>query len=55
MSRLYPGRLYPATRGPANAEYLDMPRNNVGRYFVCLQDYVHKMSDRGNGLLIWVI
>jgi hypothetical protein len=54
-SRLYPGRLYPAMRGPADAEYLDMLRNNVGRHFVRLQDYVRKMADRGNGLLIWVI
>jgi len=49
------GRLYPAMREPANAEDLEILRNNVGRHFVRLQDYVHKMSDRGNGLLIWVI
>ncbi len=44
------GRLYPAM-----SEDLDILRNNVGRYFVDLRDYVHRMSDRGNGLLIWVI
>jgi hypothetical protein len=48
-------RVYPAMRGPANAEDLDILRNNVGHLFVRLQDFVLKMSDRGNGLLIWVI
>jgi hypothetical protein len=40
---------------PTNAECHDKLRNNVGHHFVRLQDYVREMSDRGNGLLIWVI
>jgi len=58
MSRLgvYPGRgPRGAVTGPANAEFQEMLRNNVCRCFVRLRDYVQKMSDRGNGLLIWVI
>jgi uncharacterized protein DUF1877 len=47
--------LYPRMREPANDEYQDMLRNDVGHHFVLLKDYVHKMSGRGNGLLIWAI
>jgi hypothetical protein len=65
MSRLavYPGRgtrVHPrvgavAVTVPTNAEHQDTLRNNVGRHFVRLRDYVHEMSDRGNGLLVWIV
>jgi hypothetical protein len=42
-------------RGPALDDYQGMLRNNVGHHFVRLQDCLHKMSDRGNGMLIWVV
>ena len=29
-------------------------RNEVGMYFPRLRDYVRKMSEKGNGLLIWI-
>jgi hypothetical protein len=45
MSRL---GIYPGVIGPET-------RNGAVHYFVRLQDYVRKMSDRGNGLLIWII
>ena len=47
MGHLYPRRL--------SEDDLDNLRDNVGCEFVRLQDYVHKICDRGNGLLIWVI
>jgi hypothetical protein len=29
-------------------------RDEVGRFFSLLRDYIHKASDRGDGLLVWI-
>jgi hypothetical protein len=51
MSRL---GVYPVSAGAGNAECENTLRSDIGRYFVRLLDYVDKMSDRGNGLLVWI-
>jgi Domain of unknown function (DUF1877) len=38
----------------SDAENESELRNEVGRYFPLLRDYVRKMSEKGNGLLAWV-
>jgi hypothetical protein len=43
----------PMGRG-SEAEYERELRNEVGLYFPRLRDYVRKMSEKGNGLLIWL-
>jgi hypothetical protein len=52
MGRL---RVYGLPRGPRpGVEYESEVRQVVGRYFPLLRDYVRRMSDKGNGLLLWV-
>jgi hypothetical protein len=43
----------PMGRG-SDTEYEGELREEVGRYFPLLRDYVRDMSNKGNGLLIWV-
>jgi hypothetical protein len=38
----------------ATAHYEEELRQEVGYYFPRLRDYVRRMADKGNGLLIWV-
>ena len=51
MGRL--GILY-SPRGPGSDAEFQMIRDEVGFYFPLLRDYVGAMSDKGNGLLVWV-
>jgi hypothetical protein len=46
--------VYPMAQGAVSADSEDTMRSEIGRHFVCLQDYVGKMSDKGNGLLVWI-
>jgi hypothetical protein len=43
----------PIGRGP-DAEYEKELRDEVGIYFPRLRDYLRKMFDKGNGLLVWL-
>jgi hypothetical protein len=52
MSRL---RVYAMPMGSGSAaEHERELRDEVGFYFPRLRDYVGRMSDKGNGLLVWV-
>jgi hypothetical protein len=44
----------PVGLAPIRADYENELRADVARYFPLLRDYVRTMSDKGNGLLIWV-
>jgi hypothetical protein len=43
----------PEGAGPRGV-YEDELRNEATRYFLLLRDYVCKMSEKGNGLLVWL-
>jgi hypothetical protein len=48
-------RVYSIPMGPgSDAEYTNELRGEVGFYFTLLREYVRGMSDKGNGLLVWL-
>jgi Domain of unknown function (DUF1877) len=41
--------------GGSDADYANELRSEVAVYFPLLRSYVHRMSDNGNGLLVWLL
>lgn len=46
--------IYLASSRHRDAQHDAGLRRDAGRYFVRLQDYVTRMADKGNGLLMWI-
>lgn len=55
LKNMSDSRVYGMPFGPGPVdEYEKELRDEVARYFPRLRNYVREMSDRGNGLLVWV-